>query len=177
LVRIHANHTTRIIAILGIAFSVYSVDCVSTLALFEDLTNMNRHTRASKCIALSRILSTTNLHANSDSESDTDEITSETESLIDEVGNTDSESDNEYSGDHPFEEIGHVNESSSDQLTSPGGEIWTEVTAQRITQTGRLGASNVIRMLPGLTRYAHQRIRDQPLLDCFHIIFSFGEFH
>ena len=129
-----------------------------TLALLEDLTNMNRHTRASKCIALSRILSTTNLHANSDSESDTDEITSETESLIDDVGNTDSESDNEYGGDRPFEEIDHVNESSSDQLTSPGGEIWTEVTAQRITQTGRLGASNVIRMLPGLTRYAHQRI-------------------
>ena len=63
---------------------------------------------------------------------------------------------------------------SISSFASRSGAEWKPIRADTVT-SGRHAAANVLNPAPGLTAHAYQRIRDNPVLDAFHIIFSKGK--
>lgn len=85
-------------------------------------------------------------------------------------------SNEDSSASESNEENSEIMETNEDHiLYGKDGTEW-HVIDENTSVPGRAMNANILRPAPGLTSYAHQRIRDEPVLDSFLIYLSNGKF-
>lgn len=126
--------------------------------------------RAAKQVAL-RILAGEN---ESDDNSDIDGV-SDIDDIHEDVdlppANEDDNEDTDESGNSEDNSANNSDDDDGNVLNGRDNTQW-QVIDEYVAVPGRAMRADVLRPAPGLTAYAHQRLRDNPILDSFQIFFS-----